>query len=104
MEDGKFLKSLYIVLTSLFYGSPSYIVWHSLFQILPIPTSPSTPTSTPTALSVVMFLWLNGDHTTFDLPFYLLIIWIYTYQALVRYYQKDLDMCFMQQGVKFTEV
>ena len=69
-----------------------------------IPTSLPTTTSTPTALSVVMFLWLNGDHATFDLPFYLRIIWIYTYQALVPYYQKDLDVCFMQQGLKFTEV
>ena len=48
----------------------------------PPPTSPLPPTPTPTVLSVVLFLWLNGYHTTFDvLLFYLMIIWIYTCQA-----------------------
>ena len=45
-----------------------------------------------------------GDHATFDVLFYLMIIWIYTCQALVPWYQEDLDVCFMQQGVRFTEV
>ena len=80
-----------------------------LFQILCNPLSPnslSPPTSTPTVLSVVLFLlakWV-GDHATFDVLFYLMIIWNYTCQALVPWYQKDLDVCFMQQGVRFTEV
>ena len=80
-----------------------------LFQILCKPLSPnslSPPTSTPTVLSVVLFLlaeWV-GDHATFDVLFYLMIIWNYTCQALVPWYQKDLDVCFMQQGVRFTEV
>ena len=41
------------------------------------------------------FGWM-GDHATFDVLFYLMIIW--------PWYQKDLDVCFMQQGVRFTEV
>ena len=45
-----------------------------------------------------------GDHATFDVLFYLLIIWIYACQALLPWYQKDLDVDFMQQGIKFTEV
>ena len=32
------------------------------------------------------------------------LIWIYTCCALVPQYKKDLDVCFMQQGIKFTEV
>ena len=42
-----------------------------------------------------------GDHTTSDVLLYLMIIWIYTCQALVP---KDLDVCFMQQDTNFTEV
>ena len=45
-----------------------------------------------------------GDRATFDVLFCLMILWIHTYQTLVPQYQKDLDVCFMQQGVKFTEV
>ena len=37
----------------------------------PNPTSPN-----PTVLSVTLFLWLNGDHATFDVLFYVMIIWI----------------------------
>ena len=33
-----------------------------------------------------------------------MILWIYTCRTLVTLYQKDLDVCIMQQGVKFTEV
>ena len=39
-----------------------------------------------------------ADRTTLDVLFYLMIIWIYTCSALVPYYQKDLDMCFMQKA------
>ena len=49
------------------------------------------------------FDWL-GDHATFDVLFYLMLTWIYTFQALVPRYENDLDMCFMQQGIRFTEV
>ena len=63
--DGKFLKSLYIVGTgganSLILWRPSLYCLYSLFQVLPTPpTSLSPQTLIPNALSVVMFLWLNG--------------------------------------------
>ena len=45
-----------------------------------------------------------SDRATFDVIFCWMILWIHTYQTLVPQYQKDLDVCFMQQGVKFTEV
>ena len=45
----------------------------------------------------------NGGDGKFWLD-YLMIIWIYTCQALVPWYQNNLDVCFMQQGVMFTEV
>ena len=35
---------------------------------------------------------------------YYLIIWVYACQALLAKYEKDLDVCFMQQGVSFTAV
>ena len=44
------------------------------------------------------FGWM-GDNATIDVPFYLMMIWIYTCRPLVPYYQKDLDVCF-----KFTKV
>ena len=34
---------------------------------------------------------------------YLTILSIYTCQAFVTYHQKDLAVCFMQQGIKLTE-
>ena len=41
--------------TPLFYKDPPYIAYNPLF---PNSLSPSTPS--PTAISVVLFLWLNG--------------------------------------------
>ena len=35
---------------------------------------------------------------------YSMIIWICTCRSLVPQYLKDLDVCFMQQGIKFIEV
>ena len=82
----------------------------SFFKILsknppPTPTSRSPPTLTPTALYLVMFLWLNkwSCHIWLMCYFtYYLIIWVYTCQASLPKYEKDLDVCFMQQGVSFT--
>ena len=41
----------------------------------------------PTFLSVALFIWLffgwMGHHATFDVPFYLMTIWIYTCRILV---------------------
>ena len=78
MKDAKFLVSL-----------------HSC----PIP-SPSLPCHLQPRPQLFFLLscffgWM-GDHATFDVLFYLMIIW--------PWYQKDLDVCFMQQGVRFTEV
>ena len=39
-----------------------------------------------------------------DLTCYLIVLWICTCRALVPFSQKDLVVCFMQQGVKFAEV
>ena len=44
------------------------------------------------------------DCTTCNVFFYLMILRICTCWALVPYYQIDLAVCFMQQGIKFTEV
>ena len=49
------------------------------------------------------FDWMGG-RATFDVLFYLMILYIYTCWALIPLYQKDLALCFIQQGVKFTEV
>ena len=71
-----------------------------------LPHFPVTSNLSPPPLFILLscfFGWM-GDHTTFDVPFYLLIICIYTCRALVPYCQTNLDVCFLQQGVKFTEV
>ena len=44
------------------------------------------------------------DCTTIDVLFCLMILWIHICQTLVPQYQRGLDVYFMQQGVKFTEV
>ena len=38
-----------------------------------------------------------------DMLFYVIILWIYTCGALVLEYQKKPAVCFMQEGIKFTE-
>ena len=75
---------------------PPYIAYPPpFFQILSntFPLSLLPPTPTPTAF----FGWI-GDHATFDVLVYLMTLWI------EPWYQKELDVCFMQQGIKFTEV
>ena len=61
---GKFFKSLYIVakrvLTLLFYEDPLYCLSVPPPLCLPPPNFLSSSTNSPTALSVVLFLWLNG--------------------------------------------
>ena len=73
-----------------------------ILLIPPLPCHLQPPP--PLLLLLLCFFGWMGDHATFDVLFYLMIIWIYTCQALVPWYQKDLDVCFMQQGVRFTEV
>ena len=64
--DGTFLVSLHSWQRGsnrLFYEDHPILLTPLLFQILYNPLSPtslSPPTSTPTVLSVVLFLWLNG--------------------------------------------
>ena len=78
-----------------FMETPLHYLSH-LFQILsnPPPLLPPTPTPSDQV----------GDRATFDKLFCLMILWIHTCQTLVPQYQKDLDVCFMQQDVKLTEV
>ena len=38
-----------------------------------------------------------GDHATFDVLFYLMLLRIYTYRAFVPLYQKGLAVYFMKQ-------
>ena len=65
-EMEKFLKSLYIVgrrvLTLLFYEVSPHIVYLLLFKFCPLASLISLlPTLlTPTVVSAVLFLWLNG--------------------------------------------
>ena len=81
---------------------PQYCLPPLLFQILSNPFSPTFLSPSTSVLSC-FFGW-RGDHATFYLLFYLMVIWIYTSQALVPWYQKNLDVCFMQQRVRFTDI
>ena len=120
--DGKFLPEM---VGGWFYNGGDEKFFVSLLSwqtgsILPTPPPPSSffkfcPTPSPLLpchlqpppqlffLLSCFFGWM-GDHATFDVLFYLMIIWIYTCQALVPWYQKDLDVCFMQQDIRFTEI
>ena len=108
--DGKFLVSLHSWQRGsnpLFYENPLYCLPPSFFKFCPTPSPPlpchlQPPPQLFFRLSC-FFGWM-GYHATLDVLFYLMIIWIYTCQALVPWYQRDLDVCFMQQGVRFTEV
>ena len=98
------------VLTPLFYEDPPILLTPtpvSNFVQPSLPLSPNPchlhPPHQGFFLLSCFFCWM-GDHATFDVLFYLMIIWIYTCQASVPYYQKDLDVYFMQQGVKSTVV
>ena len=98
------------VLTPLFYEDPPILLTPtpvSNFVQPSLPLSPNPchlhPPHQGFFLLSCFFCWM-GDHATFDVLFYLMIIWIYTCQALVPWYQKDLNVCFMQQGVRFAEV
>ena len=81
----------------------------SIFQILstlPPPPLPCHLQPPPPLLFLFscFFGWV-GDHATFNVLFYLMIKWIsICMSSLGTLYKKDLDVCFMQQGVSFTEV
>ena len=76
------------------------------FPVTPCHTPLLAPPPTPIPLLFLLFCFVAFSVVLFAiyLLFYLIIIRIYTCWALVLYYQKDNDVCFMQQGIKFTEV
>ena len=104
------LHSWQRVLTLPFYEDPPLCCLppHPFFRFCQHTPSPPLPCHLqpppPLFFLLSCFYGWMGYHATFDVLFYLMIIWIYTYQALVPCYQKELDVCFMQQGAKFTEV
>ena len=91
------MKSHSILPTPFFNFCPTPLP-HTFLSTLTL-----TPVHPPFFLLSCFFGWM-GDHTMFDVLFYLMIIWIYTCPPLVPQFQKNLDVCFMQQGVTFTEV
>ena len=109
MGDMKFLKSIYIVgrgwLTPYFTKTSSLFPPPFFFKFFP-PLLPLhchlQPPSWLFFLLSCFFGWIV-DRTTFDVPFYLMIIWIYIYWALVPEGSWCVFVCFMQQSVKFTE-
>ena len=84
-----------------------YIAYYPFFKFCPTspPRLPCHLQPSPPLFFLFSFFfgWI-GDHATFDVLFCVMIIWIYTCRALVPLYQKDLNVCFMQQRAKFTEV
>ena len=103
MREGIFKVSLQSLQKGAILPTPSFsnFVHPPLPPPLPCHLQPLPP---PLFTLLSCFFGWMGDHTTFDVSFYLLIICIYTCRALVSYCQTNLDVCFMQQGVKFTEV
>ena len=72
------------------------MLWRILYILFPHvlhfvqPSSPSPPTFTSTVIFHVLLLWLKSDRAIFDVIFWLIILWIYTYLKLVPWCQKDL--------------
>ena len=73
------------VLSPLFYEKSPILPTPTLSDFVQPCLSLSCPTSNPNALSVVLFFGWMGDHTTFDVLFYLMILWVCTCQALRRW-------------------
>ena len=111
--DGNFLVSLHSWQRRSnlpFYEDSPILLTHPPVSFFKCCATPSPPhpyhLQPPSQLFFLLFCsfgWM-GDHATFDVLFYLMIILIYTCQALVPWYQKNLDVSFMQQGVRFTEI
>ena len=70
------------------------------FQILSVSSLPPTSHCSFCCHLSCFFGWM-GDHATFDVLFYLMDPHTLSLGTLAP---EDLDVCFMQQGVKFTEV
>ena len=105
-NNGNEKKSLYIVgrgvLTPYFMKIPLYCL-PSLFSNF-VHLLPLSPTPSPTVLSVVLFLWLTGWSYYIWCAILLNVIMDLHMLSLGTLHQKDLDMCFMLQGIKFTEL
>ena len=110
--DGGFILGGYktfkvtILKSTLFYEDPSYITYTLFSKFcqphLPRTSLPAISTPRHFCCPVSLVEWMTMQHLMCF--FTLMIIWICTCQDLVRQCQKDLNLCFMQQGVKFTEV
>ena len=106
--DRKIMWSVQIIVGRGFLSAPpppppTPILWttsyitYPRFQILSNPPFPIDSNVQP--LTPALFVVLC-DHATSDVLFFLMILWIYTYWALVPGY----CCVFMQYGVKFTKV
>ena len=89
-------------------GSQLPILQRPLLYCLPSPffqilSKPSRPNLHPHRFLLPCFFDWMGYCIRFDVLFYLVILSIYKCWELVPEYQNDL-LCFMQNGVKFTEV
>ena len=90
------------VLTPLFYEAPLYCLPHPLpfFKFCSCPPLCHRQPAPPLLFLLSCFFAQMGDCTTFDVLFCLMTC----SQTLLPQYQKDLHVCFTQQGIKFTEV
>ena len=83
------------------------ILWRPPYVACPSPFfkfCPSWPLLFSTAFQLPCFIGWISNCTTYNMLFYLMILWICTCPVLVTYYHLDLDVCFTQQGIKFTKV
>ena len=88
-------------LQPLFYEDLPLHFLPPLFRFFPPhphPPSSSPPTSTSTALFVVLFCQHKGDHAIFDVLICLMILWIYTYEALEPSTRKTLLCIFCNKA------
>ena len=87
---------------------PTLYCLHPYFQFClthalpPLPSQLQCPP--PTVSSVDLFLWLNGWSCHIRCVILLNDNMDLHMSSLGTFDQKDLDVCFMQQGVKFTEL
>ena len=91
-------------LTPYFMKTPPILHTHTppLSKFCPTPLSRCLQYPPPLFFLLSYFFGRMGDHATFDAPFDGIIDYIC--HTLVPLCQKDLAVCFMQEGVKFTEV
>ena len=88
----------------LYYKDPPYFAYPHPPFFFKFWTVPHPITSIPTALFIALFCWLNGWLRHIWCVILLNDIMDLHIRSLGTMYQKDHIVCFMQQGVKFTEV